>query len=84
MSDDYKPRFSFEISEEQQLRANKLLEQYGLRKAIFCKILDNVLDVVESNAGIAIGLLMKEDVITEGIMAILSKNVKEHKKKKGD
>ena len=55
---EYKPRFSFEITEEQMLRANKLLAQYGLRKAIFGKVLDEVLDLIESKGGIAIGIMM--------------------------
>jgi hypothetical protein len=58
MSEEYKPRFSFEITEEQMLRANNLLATYGLRKAIFGKILDEVLDIVEAHGGLAIGLMM--------------------------
>lgn len=71
MADDYKPRFSFEITEEQMLRANNILSTYGLRKAIFGKILDDVLDVIETNAGMAVGLLMSEKVVMQGIMSIL-------------
>ena len=77
---DYKPRFSFEITEEQMVRANILLSQYGLRKAVFGKILDDVLDAIESDAGMAIGLLMSEKVVLNGIIAILSSKMN---KKKG-
>jgi hypothetical protein len=73
---DYKPRFSFEISEEQMLRANKLLAQYGLRKAIFGKILDDVLDAIEVDAGMTTGLLMSESVIMKGIMTALADRTK--------
>lgn len=73
---DYKPRFSFEISEEQMLRANKLLTQYGLRKAIFGKILDDVLDAIEVDAGMTTGLLMSEKVVMKGIMAALADRTK--------
>ena len=62
MDIDYKPRFSFEITEEQALRANNLLAQYGLRKAIFSKILDDVLDLIESHGGIAIGIMMTDRI----------------------
>jgi len=79
---DYRPRFTFEISEEQMLRANKLLGQYGQRKAIFCKLLDDVLDAIEVNAGMAIGLLMSEKIIMTGIMTTLSNGMKQTKKKK--
>lgn len=57
-SEDYKPRFSFEVTEEQKLRADKLIDQYGLRKAIFQPILDDVLDMIEEYGGVAIGVLM--------------------------
>lgn len=58
MSEDYKPRFSFEITEKQKIRADRLLDQYGLRKAIFGQILDDVLDLVEDYGGVAIGVIM--------------------------
>lgn len=58
MNEDYKPRFSFEISEEQKARADELLTTYGLRKAIFGRILDDVLDLIEEHGGVAIGVLM--------------------------
>lgn len=56
--EDYKPRFLFEITEEQKNRADKLINQYGLRKAIFGPILDDVLDLIEDYGGIAIGVIM--------------------------
>ena len=55
---DYKPRFSFEITYDQKLRADRLLENYGMRKALFTKILDDVLDLVEDHGGVAIGIIM--------------------------
>ena len=62
MNIEYKPRFSFEISIAQKDRADRLLEQYGLRKAIFQPILDDVLDLIEEKGGIAIGVLMSGKV----------------------
>lgn len=62
MSEDYKPRFSFEISEEQKKRTDLILDQYGLRKAIFGYILDDVLDMIEEYGGVAIGVLMSGKV----------------------
>lgn len=56
--DDYKPRFTFEITEEQKARADRLIAQYGLRKAIFGPILDDVLDLIEDYGGVAIGVIM--------------------------
>ncbi len=80
MSEDYKPRFSFEISDEQRLRANLLLSQYGLRKAIFGKILDEVLDLIESHGGIAIGIMMSPTVDIKDIIPSM-KEVKSFDKK---
>lgn len=62
MDEDYRPRFSFEITEEQKQRADKLLEQYGLRKAVFGVILDDTLDLIEQYGGIVIGVLMSGKV----------------------
>lgn len=59
-NEDYKPRFSFEISEEQKFRADRLIAQYGLRKAIFSHILDDVLDLIEEKGGMAIGIMMSD------------------------
>jgi len=60
--DDYKARFLFDITEEQKLRANKLLSQHGLRRAIFSPILDDVLDMIEEYGGVAIGVMMSGKV----------------------
>lgn len=62
MNIEYKPRFSFEISWEQKNRADKLLSGYGLRRAMFGKILDDVLDMVEEFGGVAIGVIMSGTV----------------------
>ena len=76
MNDEYKPRFSFEISEEQKLRADRTLSVYGLRKAIFGQILDDVLDMIEEYGGIAIGVLMSGKVKPRDIIPSM-KNVEE-------
>jgi hypothetical protein len=60
MNEDYVPRFSFEINEKQKARADKLLATYGLRKAIFGRILDDVLDLIEQYGGAVVGILMTE------------------------
>jgi hypothetical protein len=55
---EYTPRFSFEISEDQQQRASRLISTYGLRKAIFSAILDDVLNMIDEHGGLAIGILL--------------------------
>ena len=62
MTDETRPRFSFEITEDQRIRSVKHLSSYGIRKAIFSKILDDVLDMIDSYGGVAIGILMTDEV----------------------
>jgi hypothetical protein len=80
---EYKPRFSFEITEEQMLRANKFLAQYGLRKAIFGKVLDEVLDLIETHGGIAIGIMMTERIKIKDILPTMKDVTAATSKKKG-
>lgn len=72
-NEDYKPRFLFEISEEQKQRADKLIAQYGLRKAIFSPILDDVLDMIEEYGGVAIGVIMSGRVKPRDIIPSMKK-----------
>lgn len=69
---DYKPRFTFEITEDQRLRANKCFPTYGLRKAIFGKILDDVCELIEENGGMAIGILMSERMKVKEIIPAMA------------
>lgn len=71
--EDYKPRFSFEISEEQKNRADKIIDQYGIRKAIFGRILDDTLDLIEQYGGVAIGVLMSDKVKPRDIIPSMKK-----------
>jgi predicted O-methyltransferase YrrM len=74
---DYKPRFSFEITEEQKNRADRLLAQYGLRKAVFCNILDDVLDIIEEHGGAALGLLLTGATKPRDIIPTMCQAIKE-------
>ena len=58
LNEEYKPRFVFEVTEAQKKRVDRLFAQYGIRKAIFQPILDDVLDLIEEKGGLAIGVLM--------------------------
>ena len=69
---DYRPRFTFEITEEQQLRANNLIGAYGLRKAIFSNILDDVLDIIEQHGNMAIGLMCSEKIKPKDIIPTIN------------
>lgn len=59
MPDERFPRFSFEITPEQQERANRLLDLHGARRAIFSILLDEVLDLIEEHGQIIIGILLQ-------------------------
>jgi hypothetical protein len=54
----YIPRFSFEVSEELQTRASKLLSTYGLRKAVMTPILEDLLDMIEEHGQIVVGVIL--------------------------
>jgi len=79
MSDDYVPRFTFEISEEQKARADRVLATYGLRKAVFSTILDDLLDLIEERGNIVVGILLGEVVKPREILP--SMNEAERKSK---
>ena len=70
--EDYKPRFSFEISEEQNKRWSKLVPQYGLKKAVFSRILDEVMDIVEEEGPAALGILISGRVKPSDIIPVLN------------
>jgi len=67
-STTYTPRFGFDITLEQQSRANKVLGQFGIRKVLFSAILDDVLDMVEKHgdpfiAALASGIVKPREVL---------------------
>jgi hypothetical protein len=80
-NDEYRPRFSFEITEEQQTRTNKLITTHGLRKAIFSRILDEVLDLIDEHGQVVIGALMSPRVKPTEILSPLANAKKIGKKK---
>jgi len=82
MTTDYKPRFSFEISDEQKLRADKLLSTYGLRKNIFGIILDDFLDLLEEHGMIVVGAILAMAAKPRDIMPSLV-NAEEKGKQSG-
>ena len=73
MGEGYIPRFSFEISEEQKGRADRLLGSYGYRKAIFPVILDDLLDLIEEFGGAVIGALISESIKAREVLPSLKK-----------
>ena len=76
-NEDYKPRFTFEISEEQMVRCNRLLGIYGTKKAIFGPILDDLLDLIEEQGQIVIGIILDRAVKPREIIPIMSNTKKD-------
>lgn len=73
MSEDYKPRFGFEISDEQQSRALKIFDQYGMRRAIFSRLLDEVMDMIEEHGYIVMSVLLDKTTSIRKVVPSLTK-----------
>jgi len=69
--DEYRPRFSFEISEEQQKRISVVLNTYGLKKTIFSIILDDLLDMIEKHGNIVVGVILDKQLKPREVIPIL-------------
>lgn len=78
--EDYKPRFLFEITEAQKERADRVISQYGLRKAIFSPILDDVLDLIEEYGGVAIGVIISAKIKPREILPSMKRAEEQGKK----
>jgi len=69
----HKPKFSFEISEEQQTRALKTFREYGQRKAIMSPLLDEVMDLIDTHGYIVMAVLLDKKVEKKTILPSLAK-----------
>ena len=69
---DYRPRFSFDITDEQQVRCDKLINTHGMRKALFQPILDDLLDLLEEHGQIIAGIIMGGKAKPKEVMPILN------------
>lgn len=72
MPSEYRPRFSFDITEEQRERVNRLLKHHGMIKALFQPILDDVLDLLEEHGTIVAGIIMDRRAKPREVIPILS------------
>lgn len=71
-AEDYRPKFVFEVTEEQKARADRLLGQYGMHKALFSPILDDVLDLIEDFGGVVIGAILSGQVKPREVIPTLA------------
>jgi len=76
---DYKPRFTFEITEEQKARADKLLGAYGVRKAVMPIILDDLLDLVEAHGQVIVGAIIGKHVSSSSTLPSMIEGKKQGK-----
>lgn len=68
-----KPRFSFEISEDQRKRATKIFAEYGSMKAIMGRMLDEVMDMVEQHGYIVFGVILDSKTDVRKVIPSLNK-----------
>ena len=73
MTSDNKPKFAFEITEEQQDRALKVFSGYGMRKAIMSPILDEVMDMVEEHGYTVLAVLLDKSTEIRKVIPSLKK-----------
>lgn len=67
------PRFQFEISDEQRDRVNKVFTEYGQMKSVMGRVLDEIMDMVESYGYLVFGIIMDKDTEVRKIIPSLSK-----------
>jgi hypothetical protein len=73
MSEEYKPRFSFEISEEQKFKADSLINVHGIRRALFSIILDDVLDLIDTHGNAVVGIILDGQAKPRDILPSMAK-----------
>lgn len=73
-------KFSFEIEEDQRRRADKIFEMYGIRRAIFSPILDEVMDMIDEYGHVVLAVLLDKDTKPREIIPSLAKVEKLAKK----
>lgn len=81
MSD--KAKFSFEISEEQRIRALRVFPYYGQRKAVMSIILDEIMDMVDKHGQIVFGIILDSETSLKEIIPSLARVERTVKKVEG-
>lgn len=66
-----KIRFIFEISEEQQRRANKVFSEYGMRRAVMSRLLDEAMDMIERYGWMFAAVLIDKDTTSEEVRKMM-------------
>lgn len=66
-----KIRFIFEITEEQQARALKVFSEYGMRRAVMSRLLDEAMDMIERHGWIFAAILIDKDTTPEEVRKMM-------------
>ena len=67
------PKFQFDITEEQQERANKVFTEYGMRRAVMSRVLDEVMELIEAHGYNVVAILLDKNVEPKTIIPSLAK-----------
>ena len=73
MTSENKPKFQFEVTEEQQARALKIFSEYGMRKAVMSPILDEVMDMIEKHGYVVLAILLDKNTKLREVIPSLAK-----------
>ena len=73
-------KFQFEITDEQQDRAINCFPEYGMRKAIMSRVLDEVMDLIEEHGFVVLSILLDKTVKPRTIIPSLAKAEREAKR----
>lgn len=74
------PRLSVPISEEQRLRKCRLIP-WGMEGAIMRKLLDQLLDLVESKGEMVFACVLRDKITTEDLLQLGDKEREKDKKR---
>ena len=73
MTEDYKPRLSIQLEPEQRQRLDNLNLPWGLQRAIFSQIVDDLCDLIETHGSRAVGALLDGAIRPRDVISSMSK-----------
>ena len=77
-----KIRFIFEITEEQQRRAFKIFSEYGMRRAVMSRLLDEAMNMIEKHGYMFAAVLIDKDTTSEEVRKMMPSMKKTEEMKK--
>ena len=80
MSEEYRPRLSIEISEEQQSSLQRLIP-WGLKNQVFSTIIDQLVPLLERKGSEVLALILTNDLTVEHLLKEKLKDGKHTKPK---